>query len=119
MEYTLIILEENCVSEEQIKEIYDRTLIRASGKPIEASIMASSKSIQVLLTYNDGWGLFIYKLTKSGRYEIDEKNAIDEKYEGVGGYYFLERNTIAALFDPIKDTATESIKKDFADKKPR
>ena len=63
MAFIIRKLEENCVSEEQIKEIYNRALFRASREPIGAVVIASSERIEVHLVYNDGFGHFIFKLT--------------------------------------------------------
>lgn len=106
-------LEENCVSDEQIKEIYDRAIFRASREPIGAVMIASTERIEVQLTYNDGWGVFIFKLTKSGKYRIEYE------HESLGEYSLLESNIIAALAAKKDPAASESIKNDFADKKPR
>ena len=106
-------LEENCVSDEQIKEIYDRAIFRASREPIGAVMIASTERIEVQLTYNDGWGVFIFKLTKSGKYRTEYE------HESLGEYSLLESNIIAALAAKKEPATSESIKNDFADKKPR
>ena len=106
-------LEENCISDEQIKEIYDRAIFRASRDPIGAVMIASTERIEVQLTYNDGWGVFIFKLTKSGKYRTEYE------HESLGEYSLLESNIIAALAAKKESTTSESIKNDFADKKPR
>lgn len=106
-------LEENCVSDEQIKEIYDRAIFRASREPIGAVMIASTERIEVQLTYNDGWGVFIFKLTKSGKYRTEYE------HESLGEYSLLESNIITALAAKKEPTTSESIKNDFADKKPR
>ena len=106
-------LEENCVSDEQIKEIYDRAIFRASREPVGAVMIASTERIEVQLTYNDGWGVFIFKLTKSGKYRTEYE------HESLGEYSLLESNIIAALAAKKEPATSESIKNDFADKKPR
>ena len=106
-------LEENCVSDEQIKEIYDRAIFRASREPIGAVVIASTERIEVQMTYNDGWGVFIFKLTKSGKYRIEYE------HESLGEYSLLESNIIDALTAKKEPATSESIKNDFADKKPR
>ena len=76
-------------------------------------MIASTERIEVQLTYNDGWGVFIFKLTKSGKYRTEYE------HESLGEYSLLESNIIAALAAKKESTTSESIKNDFADKKPR
>ena len=106
-------LEENCVSDEQIKEIYDRAIFRASREPIGAVVIASTERIELQMTYNDGWGVSTFKLTKSGKYRIEYE------HESLGEYSLLESNIIDALTAKKEPATSESIKNDFADKKPR
>ena len=113
MAFIIRKLEENCVSEEQIKEIYNRALSRASREPIGAVVIASLERIEVHLVYNDGFGHFIFKLTKSGNYRIEYE------HESLGEYSLLESNIIADLAAKKESVSSESIKNDFADKKPR
>ena len=76
-------------------------------------MIASSERIEVHLVYNDGFGHFIFKPTKSGNYRIEYE------HESLGEYSLLESNIIADLAAKKESVTSESIKNDFADKKPR
>ena len=105
--------EENSVSEEQIKEVYDRALLRASKKPINAVINVEPANIRVNFLYEDGYGYFNYVLKEYGDYEINDEN------ETINVICFI--STDRKVLDPAKNesVSSESIKNDFADKKPR
>ena len=105
--------EENSVSEEQIKEVYDRALLRASKKPINAVINVEPANIRVNFLYEDGYGYFNYVLKEYGDYEINDEN------ETINGICVI--STDRKVLDPAKNesVSSESIKNDFADKKPR
>ena len=113
MAIILRFIEENHASEEQIKEIYLKALSRASREPIETMVTASSVFIELYLVYKDGWGHFVFSIAKNGDYKIEYE------HESLGEYSLLESNIIDALAAKKESTANESIKNDFADKKPR
>lgn len=113
MAFIIRKLEENPVSEEQIKEVYDRALSRASREPIDNEVVASSDGIEVRLIYKDGWGHFVFSIAKNGDYKIEHE------YECLGEYSIFESNVIAPSSTKSEPIASESIKNDFADKKPR
>lgn len=113
MAIILRYLEKNYVSEEQIKEIYDRALFRASKEPISVVLVVSSESIEAHLAYNDGLGHFIFMRKENGEYKLEYEN------ESVGEFALLESNIVAQSSDKNEPTTSESIKNDFADKKPR
>lgn len=113
MAIILRFIEENHASEEQIKEIYLKALSRASREPIETMVTTSSVFIEVYLVYKDGWGHFVFSIAKNGDYKIEHE------CETLGKYSLLESNIIDALATKKESTANESIKNDFADKKPR
>lgn len=105
--------EENCVSEEQIKEVYDRALLKASKKPINAIIEVETTNINIGFLYEDGYGYFNFVLKEDGDYEIHDEN------ETLNDICVIDTNRKTS--DPIENesVSTESIKNDFADKKPR
>ena len=113
MAIILRFIEENHASEEQIKEIYNRALSIATREPIETMVTTSSQFIEVYLVYKDGWGHFVFSIAKNGDYKIEHQ------YECLGKYSLLESNIIADLAAKKESTTNESIKNDFADKKPR
>ena len=113
MAIILRFIEENHASEEQIKEIYTRALSKASREPIETMVTTSSMFIEVYLVYKDGWGHFVFSIAKNGDYKIEHE------YECLGKYSILESNIIADLAAKKESATSESIKNDFADKKPR
>ena len=105
--------EENCVSEEQIKEVYDRALLRASKKPINAVISVKATHVCVHFLYEDGVGYFNFVVKEDGDYEIHDEN------ETLNGICVID--TDRKTSDPAENesVSTESVKNDFADKKPR
>lgn len=105
--------EENCVSEEQIKEVYDRTLSRASKKPIDAVINAETENLYITLIYEDGYGYFNYILKEDGSYKTDYEKEI------LNGICVIDTNRKTSDPTEKEPTASESVKNDFADKKPR
>lgn len=113
MAIILRYLEKNYVSEEQIKEIYNRVLFRASREPISFVMIVSSECIEAHLAYNNGVGHFIFMRKENGEYEIGYEN------ESVGEFALLESNIVAPNSNENKPATSESIKNDFADKKPR
>lgn len=106
-------LEKNYVSEELIKEIYNRVLFRASREPISFVMIVSSECIEAHLTYNNGVGHFIFMRKENGEFEIGYEN------ESVGEFALLDSNIVAPNSNENKPAASESIKNDFTDKKPR
>lgn len=113
MAFIIRELLENRISEEQIKEIYNIALSRASREPIDTGIIVSTGGIEVRLTYKDGWGHFVFTIAKNGDYKTEHQ------YECIGKYSLLENNIITDLAAKKEPAASESIKNDFADKKPR
>lgn len=113
MAIILRYLEKNYVSEELIKEIYNRVLFRASREPLSFVMIVSSECIEAHLAYNNGVGHFIFMRKENGEYEIGYEN------ESVGEFALLESNIVAPNSNENKPTTNESIKNDFADKKPR
>ena len=105
--------EENSVSEEQIKEVYTRALLAASKKSINAVINVEPISIIVNLLYEDGYGYFNFVPNEDGYYEIKNQ---EETLDGI-----CVTDTERKASDPteMESVSTESIKNDFADKKPR
>lgn len=106
-------LEKNYVSEELIKEIYNRVLFRASREPISFVMIVSSECIEAHLAYNNGVGHFIFMRKENGEYEIGYEN------ESVGEFALLDSNIVVPNSNENKPATSESIKNDFADKKPR
>ena len=105
--------EENSVSEEQIKEVYTRALLAASKKSINAVINVEPISIIVNLLYEDGYGCFNFVLKEDGYYEIKNQN------ETLEGICVIDTERKASDFTEKESATSESIKNDFADKKPR
>ena len=105
--------EENSVSEEQIKEVYNRTLLMASKKPIDAVINAETKNLYITLIYEDGYGYFNYILKEDGDYKLDYEK------ENLNGICVIDTNRKTSDPTEKESVSTESIKNDFADKKPR
>ena len=106
-------LEENCVSDEQIKDVYNRVLLKASEKPINFLMVVSSECIEAHLAYNNGMGRFIFMRKENGEYEIDYEN------ESLGEFSLIETDAIVPNSVKNVPATSESIKNDFADKKPR
>ena len=106
-------LEEVCVPEEQIKDVYNRVLLKASEKPINFLMVVSSECIEAHLVYNNGMGRFIFMRKENGEYEIDFE------HEDLGGFSLMETDVIVPNSVKKETTTSESIKNDFADKKPR
>lgn len=105
--------EENCVSEEQIKEVYDRALLKASKKPINAVINVEATNICVNFLYEDGYGYFNFVLKEDGDYEIHDES------EALNGICVIDTNRKTSDPTEKEPAASESVKNDFADKKPR
>lgn len=105
--------EENCVSEEQIKEVYDRALLKASKKPIGAVINAETENLYITLIYEDGYGYFNYILKEDGSYKTDYEKEI------LNGICVIDTNRKTSDPTGKEPAASESVKNDFADKKPR
>lgn len=103
---------QNDISEEEVLEIYNRAKLRASQKPINAVIFANKTSIDINFVYEAGFGYFRYALKEDGDYEIEKEKE---------SFCFSVIDTEKNASEPAdKETAdTESVKNDFADKKPR
>ena len=113
MAFIIRKLEGNPVSEEQVKKVYDRTLSRASKKPIDAMINAETENLYITLIYEDGYGHFNYIRKEDGGHEINyEKEFID-------GILVIDTDRKTSDPSENKSVTSESIKNDFADKKPR
>lgn len=98
MAIILRYLEKNYVSEELIKEIYNRVLFRASREPLSFVMIVSSECIEAHLAYNNGVGHFIFMRKENGEYEIGYEN------ESVGEFALLESNIVAPNSNENKPT---------------